>query len=111
MLNFDVKILPRDVSTRWNSTFDMLEAALSYRRVINTITSDIDNNLRDFELRKEEWTILEQLRDVLIVSVTCVTTFVNLARTLDSQTGHTVLLTTWCSAESCHGYSRNGQNR
>ncbi|KAF9015872.1 hypothetical protein BDZ89DRAFT_904591, partial [Hymenopellis radicata] len=28
------KVLPRDVSTRWNSTYDMLMTAIQYKRVI-----------------------------------------------------------------------------
>ncbi|KAF9004428.1 hypothetical protein BDZ89DRAFT_909653, partial [Hymenopellis radicata] len=34
------KVLPRDVSTRWNSTYDMLAAALKYKRVIREMTGE-----------------------------------------------------------------------
>ncbi|KZV81576.1 hypothetical protein EXIGLDRAFT_576533, partial [Exidia glandulosa HHB12029] len=37
--------MPRDVRTRWNSTFDMLEMALRYRPVIDSITSQRDLGL------------------------------------------------------------------
>ncbi|KIL63967.1 hypothetical protein M378DRAFT_50919, partial [Amanita muscaria Koide BX008] len=40
-LNMDVKRLPRDVSTRWNSTFDMLNVALEYRAGIDSITDKV----------------------------------------------------------------------
>ncbi|TFK79583.1 hypothetical protein K466DRAFT_469818, partial [Polyporus arcularius HHB13444] len=32
------RVLPRDVRTCWNSTFQMLEVALEYRQAIETIT-------------------------------------------------------------------------
>lgn len=59
--------MPRDVSTRWNSTFDMLNFALEYRNALETITSDRDLNLRQFEMDKKEWTNAKDLRDVLKV--------------------------------------------
>ncbi|KAF8836547.1 hypothetical protein BDN67DRAFT_874121, partial [Paxillus ammoniavirescens] len=34
-LKLPVQIMPRDVSTRWNSTFDMLEFALKYRQAVD----------------------------------------------------------------------------
>ncbi|KIL63645.1 hypothetical protein M378DRAFT_29169, partial [Amanita muscaria Koide BX008] len=37
-LDMEVKRLPRDVSTHWNSTFDMLNVALTYRAGIDSIT-------------------------------------------------------------------------
>ncbi|KIL56936.1 hypothetical protein M378DRAFT_47886, partial [Amanita muscaria Koide BX008] len=40
-LDLDVRRLPRDVSTRWNSTFDMLNVALEYRAGIDAITDKV----------------------------------------------------------------------
>ncbi|KIL55578.1 hypothetical protein M378DRAFT_51177, partial [Amanita muscaria Koide BX008] len=40
-LDMEVKRLPRDVSTRWNSTFDMLNVALTYRAGIDSITDKV----------------------------------------------------------------------
>ncbi|KAG0698043.1 hypothetical protein DFH29DRAFT_810876 [Suillus ampliporus] len=37
-LNLTVRIMPRDISTRWNSTFEMLDFAIEYRKAIDTIT-------------------------------------------------------------------------
>jgi hypothetical protein len=61
------RIMPRDVSTRWNSTFDMLNFAIEYRKAIDAISGDRDMELRQFELSESEWKIAIQLRDVLKV--------------------------------------------
>src|SRR5580693_6078707 len=34
------RILPRDVKTRWNSTYDMLIVAFKYRTVIDSVTGN-----------------------------------------------------------------------
>jgi hypothetical protein len=61
------RIMPRDVATRWNSTFDMLEFALEYRKALDAISGDRDMDLRQFELDEFEWKIAAQLRDALKV--------------------------------------------
>jgi hypothetical protein len=66
-LKLDERIMPRDVSTRWNSTYDMLKFALDYRIALDTITGDRDMNMRKYELKDEEWTIAGQLGDTLEV--------------------------------------------
>ena len=53
--------MPRDVATRWNSTYDMLKFALTYSEPINQITRDRSIKLRQYELKDHEWTIVEQL--------------------------------------------------
>ncbi len=58
-------MMPRDVSTRWNSTFDMLDFALDYRVPIDKITFSRDLNLRKYELQDDEWVIAGTLRDSL----------------------------------------------
>ena len=63
-----IRRMPRDVSTRWNSTFDMLDFALNYRKVIDVISADREMGLRQFELSEFEWQIAGQLRDILKVS-------------------------------------------
>lgn len=60
-------MMPRDVATRWNSTFDMLDFAIRYQKPLQNITSNLDLNLRQYELSREEWKTSQQLRDVLKV--------------------------------------------
>ena len=62
--------MPRDVRTRWNSTFDMLDFAVEHRDTFDIITGDRDMKLRQYELSEEDWAIAIQLRDVLKVSFT-----------------------------------------
>lgn len=60
--------MPRDVRTRWNSTFDMLDFAVDYRKAIDIITDERDMKLRKYELSDTEWDLAEELRDILKVS-------------------------------------------
>ncbi|PPQ97651.1 hypothetical protein CVT26_002435 [Gymnopilus dilepis] len=59
------RMMPRDVSTRWNSTYDMLEFAVKYRQAIDALTAARDLDLRKYELVAAEWRIAGELRDVL----------------------------------------------
>jgi hypothetical protein len=56
-----------DVSTRWNSTYDMLEFVLEYCTALNMMTADRDMKLRQFELSKEEWAMASELCKALQV--------------------------------------------
>jgi hypothetical protein len=58
-------MMPRDVSTRWNSMFDMLEFALDYRIAIDSISSNRDLNLRKYKLQDNEWEVAASLHDTL----------------------------------------------
>lgn len=60
--------MPQDVSTRWNSTYQMLEFALKYRTVIDMLTSERALDLRKYEVDKEEWILATQLCKILKVS-------------------------------------------
>ena len=62
------RIMPHDVKTHWNSTYDMLKFALEYREAIDVLTTDRLNGLRMYELNDTEWIITQQLCDILAVS-------------------------------------------
>ena len=68
--------MPRDVATRWNSTFDMLDFAVEHITAINTITADRDMKLRKYELSEADWGIARELRDVLkVFLLSCLVSF------------------------------------
>ena len=60
--------MPRDVATRWNSTFDLLEYALKHRKAVDLLMQRRELGLRKFELCDNEWVIVEQLHSILKVS-------------------------------------------
>lgn len=100
--------MPRDVATRWNSTFDMLDYALEHRKAVDNVTQRRDLGLRKYELADREWEIVKQLRDVLKVCIChCVTMIKTcLPHVLDSQGCDFVLLsfnTKPCYCDPCHG--------
>ncbi|KAF9037228.1 hypothetical protein BJ165DRAFT_1314081, partial [Panaeolus papilionaceus] len=39
-LNLKVKLIPRDVRTRWNSTYDMLKFILEHKKAFKRFTAD-----------------------------------------------------------------------
>jgi hypothetical protein len=45
----------------------MLDSAIRFKAAVKDITSDQDNDLRDYELSRDEWAVLEELRDALKV--------------------------------------------
>ena len=60
-------MMPRDVPTHWNSTYDMVEFATKYRAAFNIMTANRDMNLRQFEMSKKEWSMATELSEVLQV--------------------------------------------
>ena len=61
--------MPRDVTTRWNLMYDMLDFAVKYRNALDKVTSDRKNDLRRYEMDDNDWKLAEQLRNVLEVSL------------------------------------------
>ena len=59
--------LPRDVSTEWNSMFDMLTFSLQYREAVDDISGNKTANMHQYELNDEEWQISEQFHNTLKV--------------------------------------------
>jgi hypothetical protein len=72
-LGMKVRIMPCDVSTRWNSTFDMLDFAIAYRAPLDDLASNRDFNLRKYELDDDEWAVAIHLRDTLKACILYVT--------------------------------------
>ena len=66
-LKLDEQIMPQDISTCCNSTYDMLKFALNSCIALDTITGERDMKLWKYELNDEEWTIARQLGDTLEV--------------------------------------------
>ncbi|KAJ3767726.1 hypothetical protein FB446DRAFT_613343, partial [Lentinula raphanica] len=64
-LGLDVKKLRRDVSTRWNSTHDMLESFLEMREAVTGFVDRASYGLADLALTTEEWEIMEGLVSIL----------------------------------------------
>jgi hypothetical protein len=69
-MKMSVQNMPCDVTTRWNSTFNMLDFALSYQKPIKLMVTDPDHELSQYALTTHEWKIAKQLRDILEVSHT-----------------------------------------
>ena len=75
---FHGRSLPRDVSTRWSSTFNHLAAFVELESYIDTFTGIREHGLRQFELTKDEWACVKQLVKVLQVSSTLFFIYVDL---------------------------------
>ena len=61
------RMMPRDVATRWNYTYEMLSFAYTYRGAYNELTSNREMKMRKYEIEDQEWEIVKQLADVLKV--------------------------------------------
>ena len=62
-----VTLMPRDITTRWNSTLGLLDYALKHWKVVDLVTQRRELGLREYKLTDNEWAIVEQLRNVLKV--------------------------------------------
>jgi hypothetical protein len=63
-----VRMMPRNVTVRWNSTFNMLDFAVTYRRALESLTGTLGMGLRDYKISDDDWNIAKDLRDILEVS-------------------------------------------
>ncbi|KAF5362814.1 hypothetical protein D9757_014266 [Collybiopsis confluens] len=61
----DILILPWDVSTRWNSTYDMLNAFQSMRPQVTQFVDSNSNGLAEFQVGEEEWESINGLTAAL----------------------------------------------
>ena len=66
------RLMPRDVTVRWNSTYDMAKFAFTHKKAVNVIMANCDLGLQKFELTENEWEIVGQLAKVLKVSIAMV---------------------------------------
>ena len=60
-------LIPHDVKTRWNSTYDMLRVASEYHAAIDDITADKSVKLQKYKLDEEDWDVVKDLLRVLKV--------------------------------------------
>jgi hypothetical protein len=85
----------------------MLDSAIRFKAAVKDITSEQDNNLRDYELSRDEWAVLEELRDVLKVSCVlhshkCFAGNYDDTGPLDPQGRHAILLSRHTQPGHCH---------
>ena len=60
-------IIVEDVRTRWNSTYDMIEAAWEKREVLKAMASDhLNTNKVNFLIEDDEWELLNMFADELL---------------------------------------------
>jgi len=58
-------MMPHNVTTCWNSTYDILIIMLEYRKAIDEISGD--REMQKYELEEKEWKIIQQLCNILEV--------------------------------------------
>jgi hypothetical protein len=102
------RMLPRDVATCWNYTYEMLNFAYTYHDAYNELCANREMKMRKFEIEDNEWEIVRQLADILKVnyfsphfrdhSYICVA----------FQRCHSLLFS--CNALSCQGDPSNGSH-
>ena len=66
-----VLLIPRDVKTRWNSTYDMVKMAYRFRPAIDDITANKSLKLCRYELDDDDWKVIGDLLQVLKVCFSC----------------------------------------
>jgi len=61
------RMMPCNVATCWNYTYEMLSFGYTYRVAYNTLTDNRDMRLRKYTLEDSEWQLVDQLASVLKV--------------------------------------------
>ena len=62
-----VCIIPHDVKTRWNLTFDMVKMSFKFCPAIDNITANKSLKLCKYELDDDDWKVIGDLLQVLKV--------------------------------------------
>ncbi|KAH7663547.1 Tam3-transposase (Ac family) protein [Dioscorea alata] len=70
--NMRVKKFPKDVKTRWNSTYRLLSATFPYRTLL---TNFVNDSLVGFHLYEYQWVIIARIIDFLSIFDTCTNLF------------------------------------
>jgi len=66
-INLSLHMMPWDITTCWNSTYDMLVFAVKYWEALELITGNQRMKLRQYKLTEEDWHIAGKLYDMLKV--------------------------------------------
>jgi hypothetical protein len=83
-LNLKVCLIPRDVVTWWNSTYDMMSFVLKYQAAIDSITADKGLKLRRYRLDDKDWKIVSNLVSILEIWTDAFTLFTQSSLTFDT---------------------------
>lgn len=66
---FENRTLPRDVATRWNSTYNMLSVFLEMKDLVNQFLDSSSNGLTQYMLEDDEW---EAVKDLVMALKVCI---------------------------------------
>ncbi len=66
-LSLNAQVMPHDVCTCWNATYDMLDFAYRYKQAINKITDICEIKLHEYEIKTHKWEVVQKLQDLLKV--------------------------------------------
>ena len=61
------QMMPRDITTHWNYTYEMLSFAHTYCDVYNELIGNRDMKMQKYEIEDSEWEVVKQLAGVLKV--------------------------------------------
>ncbi|KAG0702689.1 hypothetical protein DFH29DRAFT_804597, partial [Suillus ampliporus] len=64
-LGLSMRIMPHNVSTHWNSTYDILNFSLNHQKAIDAMMDKRRLGLGKYELTPHEWTLVQQLHNIL----------------------------------------------